>query len=162
MIELIIIMVVVGTLLAIGLPSRRKATDQARDAVARANIRDVLYAELVWWSDHDAFTSEHVDLLRIEPGLQLHSNTSRSGSVYIVLGQSSQKPALCLFAEGGQNNWMTLYYSSVSDGAVSLTSPEECTRRMLDEQTGQKPPPAPDWKEPVPTDTMGPTAKLRR
>jgi len=161
-IELIVIIVVIGTLFAIGLPTRRKVADQARDAVARVNIRDVLYAELAWWAEHDAFTSEHANLLHIEPNLQLHSNTSQPGSVYIILGQSTQRPALCLFAEGGQNNWLTLYYSTVSAGAVSLSTPVECTRRMLDEQTGQRPPSAPGWKEPVPTDTMGPTARLRR
>jgi prepilin-type N-terminal cleavage/methylation domain-containing protein len=158
LIEVLLVIVAAGILFAIASPSRREAAQLARDVVARANIRNVLFAQLAHFGQYDDFTADARELLGFEPALALHTVDPRPGSVYIVLGQSSRRPALCLFAEGSHRMWHTLYYSSASGGAVGLSTPEDCVRRMLDEQLGQKPPDAPNWREPVPLDTLGPNA----
>jgi prepilin-type N-terminal cleavage/methylation domain-containing protein len=164
LVEVLLVITIAGILFAIAAPMRSKAAQQARDAVARANIRNVLFAELAHYAESDSFTSSHAVLRAFEPNLQLYEDSdSPPGSVYLVLGQSTTAPALCLFAQGTEGAWQTLYYSNASGGAVGLPSPEECTRRMLDEETGQNPPHAPNWREHIkpPLDTIGAAAIVR-
>jgi prepilin-type N-terminal cleavage/methylation domain-containing protein len=157
LVEILIVLVVLGILFTIASPVRRKAADQARHAVARANMRNVLFAQMSYLAVHDVFTNDISELLNIEPALQLHDNNGGPGSVYMVVGQPGRTPSICLFAEGSKGEWHTLYYSNLSGGAVGLDSPNDCTRRMLDEETGQNPPEAPDWLEPRQGDsTAGP------
>lgn len=132
LVELIIVILIVVVLITLGLPIGSKARDQAKDTVARANLRAVMLAELQYFDTHGAFTTDRSELKRIEPDLNL-GKEGAPGSVYIVTGQSKRNPAVCLFVEAG-SGWQVLYHSA-STGTVAATGgPAECTRRMLEDQ----------------------------
>lgn len=132
LIELVITIVITGILVAIAVPFEHKAIDGAKGAVMQAHLRNTLFAELSHYLDHGTFTTDRSRLLAIDPSLPL-GNEGQPGSIYIAISAAPTAPAICLFAEAA-GDWQTLYYSATSERSSPLTSPKDCTRRMLDEQ----------------------------
>jgi prepilin-type N-terminal cleavage/methylation domain-containing protein len=131
LIELAIVLVISGILVAITAPLQRRAVRDARAIVVRSHLRNALTAELTWYAEHNAFTNDHSKLLDIDPSLPFDGST---GSIFIVTSASPGTPAVCLFAESSPGDWHTLYYSATTDEASDLATPADCTRRMLDER----------------------------
>lgn len=132
LVEVVIVLVMVGILVAISAPFQRKALDEARGAVTRSHLRNTLLAELTWYSQHEGFTNDRTQLLRIDPSLPL-GDQGVPGSIFIAISSSASAPAICLFAEASAGEWHTVYYSTATDESSDLATPNDCTRRMLDE-----------------------------
>jgi type II secretory pathway pseudopilin PulG len=136
LVELVVVLAMIGILLAIAAPFRGKATDQANDVVARANLRTVLLAQMEFYESNGRFTADRMELLAFAPGLPLgEQGTPRS--IYMVVGQSKSFAAVCLFTQGG-TGWHTLYHSGGSGSTEAPFGPKDCTRMMLDEQSGAR------------------------
>jgi len=131
-IELVIAIVITGVLVAIAIPFEHRAIDEAKGAVMQYHLRNALFAEISHYLDYGAFTSDRSRLLAIDPSLPL-SDEGQPGSIYIAISAAPTAPAICLFAEAGED-WYTLYYSTATGETSRLVSPKDCTRRMLEEQ----------------------------
>jgi type II secretory pathway pseudopilin PulG len=60
--EMLVVLVVIGVLLALCAPSFHRAVEQARADVAAANLRAVWAAERLYWLDNHTYTSNWADL----------------------------------------------------------------------------------------------------
>ena len=158
LVEVAIVLVVVGILVALSSPVPKRALNEARGAVTRSHLRNTLLAELTYYSQHENFTNDRSKLLRIDPSLPL-GDKGTPGSIYIAISSATSAPALCLFSEAAAGEWQTMYYSSATDETSDLASPSDCTRRMLDERLLQH-----DRidHEPVAPDTVGPGVVIGR
>ncbi len=134
LIEMLVVLAVLAVLASIMLPMQHKATSQAHDAVARANVRTVLMVEMAWLQQHHAFTADRNQLLAFEPELPLHDSANAASGVYITVGQSRENPSVCLFAETAGDQWYAIYQSEAAAAPTELSSPGDCTRKMLDDQ----------------------------
>jgi prepilin-type N-terminal cleavage/methylation domain-containing protein len=136
LVEVAIVLVIIGILVAVSAPFQRRAVDEARGAVTRSHLRNALLAELTYYAQHGNFTNDRSKLLAIDPSLPL-GDEGMPGSIYIATSAGSAAPALCLFAESVAGEWHTVFYSSSTDETSDLASPNDCTRRMLDERLNQ-------------------------
>lgn len=148
LIEIAIILVIAGILVALSSPIQTRAVDGARGVVTRSHLRNTLLAELTYYAQHGAFTNDRSKLLAIDPSLPL-GERGAPGSIFIATSAATAAPAICLFAESVAGEWHTVYYSGTTDETSDLTSPNDCTRRMLDERLElseriEHGPPAPD------------------
>jgi len=153
LVEVAIVLVITGILIAIASPFQRRAVDQARGAAARMSLHNVLLAELTWYAGHQTFTNDRDALLEIDPSLPL-GDAGTPGSIYIATSSSTAARAICLFTEASAGAWYTLFYSTSSDETSDLASPNDCTRRMLGEQINGS---ERQQHAPPPADTSGPT-----
>lgn len=156
LIEITIVMAMVGILVATSSPFQHRSVDDARSAVTRAHLRNTLFAEITFYLDNQTFTNDRSELLAIDPSLPLGSESVPS-SIFIALSSAAGAPAICLFAESTAGEWHTLYYSTATDETSDLASPNDCTRRMLDEQLTGDPNRVHERTQP---DTLEPTARI--
>jgi prepilin-type N-terminal cleavage/methylation domain-containing protein len=158
LVEVAIVLVIMGILVALSSPFQKRALNEARGAVTRSHLRNTLLAELTYYSQYANFTNDRSRLLRIDPSLPL-GNEGTPGSIYIAISAATSAPALCLFSEAAAGEWHTMYYSSATDETSDLASPNDCTRRMLDDRLQQN-----DRIEhrPVAPDTVAPGVVIGR
>lgn len=136
LIEFLIIVGVVALVLATAGPWWNRGS--GLEPVTTDGLEDVLIAELAYHGKYGEFTGDRAALLGLDPTLPL-GQSGRPGSVYIVVGHSRFRPAVCLFASSEEFGWNTLYYSGARDAMLRLGSPNDCIRVMLDEQQGIEP-----------------------
>ena len=81
LLEVMVLVLVVGILLAIGIPTYLGARDRAADRVAQASARNAAAAALVFFTDDASFRRAGVgNLPDVEPGLDFVSRNTRSTS----------------------------------------------------------------------------------
>src|ERR687898_2314682 len=56
LIELIVVVLIIGILIAIGLPTVFSARTRAQDRAAQSNLRKGITAAKAWYRDHDVYT----------------------------------------------------------------------------------------------------------
>ena len=70
LIELMVVVLIIGILVAIALPTFLGARDRANDRAAQSNLRNGLAAAKVWFTDNDAYTGlTAAEIDAIEPAL---------------------------------------------------------------------------------------------
>lgn len=155
LVETLVVLAVVVLLLVMAGPLRTGSIRASR-AVSPDGLHAVLRAELAYFGKYDNFTRDRNQLLAIDPALPL-GEAGRPGSVYIIVGRSRSRPAVCLFAESGEGGWNTIYYSGRRSAFLRLVSPNDCVRVMLDEQQGIDPSRGRRWTvEPGRTGSLAP------
>ena len=74
LVELMVVVLILGILIAIALPTYAGARQRAEDKAAESNLRTSLAAAQVWWSDQGLYTGFDVPTAKgIEPSLNWSS-----------------------------------------------------------------------------------------
>jgi len=79
LVELVVVVVIMGILVAIGLPSFLGSRTTAQDRAAQSQIRAVLLAEKAFRIEHGAYTVTLADLLAFDPNVSVHAADSTVG-----------------------------------------------------------------------------------
>jgi type IV pilus assembly protein PilA len=69
LIEILVVILIIGILAAIAIPSFLSQKDKAGDAAAKTYARSMRTAEETYFSDNDAYTNSYTALKTIEPTL---------------------------------------------------------------------------------------------
>jgi len=97
LIELLIVLVIIGILLAIAVPSYLGFKDRANNTAAQANVRSGIPAVETYFSDHDTYVGMDAAALQaIDAGVQISGFGSLGLSTYCVSstvgGKTWKKP----------------------------------------------------------------------
>ena len=85
LVELLIVLVIIGILLAIAVPSYLGFKDRANNTAAQANVRSGIPAVETYFSDHDGYTGMTVSLLQgIDAGVGITGVGTVSDTTYCV------------------------------------------------------------------------------
>jgi general secretion pathway protein G len=108
LVELLVVMVIIATLLAIAIGFHTQARDRAGDATARANIRIAVPAIEIYRSDNGTYAGMTLALLQstYSPGVQ---------GIEIV---SADDAGYCIRASAGGSTW----YKAGDAGAITTTA----------------------------------------
>jgi type IV pilus assembly protein PilA len=116
LIELLIVIVIIGILLAIAVPSYLGFRSRAQDSAAKADLREAVPSAEAYFSDHNNYTSmDYAALKSIDSGLA--ANT-------VLVVNSKSATAYCLEADSASG---TKFYFSGPGGTVTSTKPAGCT-----------------------------------
>lgn len=123
LIELIIVVLILGILMAIAVPVFMEARNRARDRAAQSTLRNALTAEKAYFADRQAYTETPAELLAVEPALALDAAadaTPTQGSIsyalvgnVIVLGTQSAS-GTCFYLKDTPSGGGTKYGSDSS------------------------------------------------
>lgn len=86
LIELMVVVLIIAILLAIAIPSFLGARERAADRSAQSNVRNAHTTELVFYSDHQVFTTDSSSLAGVDASLQYRSDLTtlqRGSEVYV-------------------------------------------------------------------------------
>jgi type IV pilus assembly protein PilA len=90
LIELMMVVLIIGVLLAIAVPVFFEARTRARDRAAQSTLRNALIAEKTYYADKQAYTQTAAELLAVEPALALDaaadSNPTQGSISYALVG----------------------------------------------------------------------------
>ena len=123
LIELMVVVLIIGILLAIAIPTYLGVTNSAKNRAAEANVQTAVTSEIAAYTQSNSFatTLDGVDIST--------SAGSSAGTVYFT---TTTTPAgICLGAySAGNNNWYDAYitssgaqYEQPSSAACSATAP---------------------------------------
>lgn len=108
LVELVVVLVIIGILLAAAVGFHQGARDKAGDATAQANIRSALPAIEAYRSDHDGYAGMTLAVLR--------SDYSQGVQGIVVL--SAGEASYCVAATAGGRTW----YKAGPDAPVTATA----------------------------------------
>jgi type IV pilus assembly protein PilA len=85
LIELLIVLVIIGILLAIAVPSYLGFKDRANNTAAAANVRSGIPAVETWFADHDTYVGmTTAGLQGIDAGVKINNISGLTASSYCV------------------------------------------------------------------------------
>ena len=94
LIELLIVLVIIGILLAIAVPSYLGFKDRANNTAAQANVRSALPAIETYYADNNSYTGITIPLLQaIDAGVKLDTVSAPTASTYAACASSGGKKA---------------------------------------------------------------------
>ena len=103
LIELLIVIIIIGILAAIAIPTFLAQRQKAQDAAAQSDTRNAATAEMLWFTDNDTFTTNMANLttegFRQSTGVVTTAPTG-SATTYCVQS-TSQSGAVFHMAETG-------------------------------------------------------------
>jgi type IV pilus assembly protein PilA len=116
LVELLITVLVIGILIAIGLPTFLGARSRAQDRHTQEDIRVAFMAEQAYYSDTEIYTTNGTLMTAIEPALvYVDSDTpAASGSVYLHYHPATNE----IFVSGLSASGMCFYLRSAGNGTV--------------------------------------------
>ncbi len=86
--ELLIVIVIIGILLAIAVPSFLGARKDGQDSMAHGSLHSGLAAERTYYVDHQVYTTDATALRTIEPNLLWTTTDAKTQGVMAVTGGS--------------------------------------------------------------------------
>lgn len=128
MVELMVVVLIIGILIAIGLPTYLGARSRAQDRKAQADIQIAFTAEKAYFSDTNLYTANSGAMTAIEPALAyINSDTpATSGSVYLHYHPGANEVFISALSQSGTcfylrdlNGGVIQYSSSVSPCGVA-------------------------------------------
>jgi len=145
LIELMVVVLIIGILLAIAIPTFLGARDRANDRSAQSNLRNALTAEKTLYTDTQSYTdtatsTSIASLVAVEPSLswqtaaptkprQVSAVVSGTGSTSVVLAAHSDTGTCFFMADVSApgTNPGTYYASDSSGSCTSATAPTSST-----------------------------------
>jgi type IV pilus assembly protein PilA len=140
LIELMVVVLIIGILIAIALPTFLGARERAQNRAAQSNLRNGLAAAKVFFTDNDTFTGfDEGDGETAEPSLTWEdtepaATTEVVGTVY-VWGPAQGDNDIHLVAESASGDFFAIHESANDNGTTYCTgasvgvidSEAECT-----------------------------------
>ncbi len=113
LIELMVVVLIIGILLAIAIPTFLGARKRAQDKQAQSNIRNALTAEKTFYTDNQAYTETAADLQAIEPSL-VYTNAPTTAQAWnrevgVSLSVSGSTDAVCIGAKSKSGTVFLLF-----------------------------------------------------
>ncbi|MBI4259532.1 MAG: prepilin-type N-terminal cleavage/methylation domain-containing protein [Actinobacteria bacterium] len=136
LIELMVVVLVIGILIAIALPTFLGARERAQDRAAQSNLRNALAAGKVYYTDGDTFAAfTETEGEAAEPSLTWEDTLPAAGSevvgtVYIVTASATD---LHMVAESASGTFFGIHEST--DGAGGTTYCSGATVAAIDAET---------------------------
>lgn len=120
MVELMVVVMILGILIAIGLPTFLGARSRAQDRKAQADIRIAFTAEQAYYSDTNLYTANSVAMTAIEPALTyVDSDTpAATGSVYLHYHAGTNE----VFVSARSQSGSCFYLRDLNGGVIQYSS----------------------------------------
>jgi type IV pilus assembly protein PilA len=100
LVELMVVVVIIGVLVAISIPTFLGFRDGAQDRAAQAELRSTMLAEKAFWTENGAFTEDAAAIRALQPGAAVAGDPA-DGVVLDLNGASAQIVCLVRASEGG-------------------------------------------------------------
>ncbi|HJR97011.1 MAG TPA: prepilin-type N-terminal cleavage/methylation domain-containing protein [Actinomycetota bacterium] len=121
MIELMIVVLIIGVLLAIALPVFLGAQRRANDGAVKTDVRNTFLAERVYFADGQTYTQDQAVLETIESALDYATGDTplASGQIYVHVHLATNE----LFVSGRSRSGTCFYIREIDgDGAEYAAS----------------------------------------
>ncbi len=120
MVELLIVVLIIGVLISIGLPTFLGARVRAQDRKTQQDIRIAFTAEKAYFADTNRYTATAAAMTIIEPALAyVDSDTPvAAGSVYLHYHPGANE----LFVSARSQSGTCLYLRDVNGGSVQYST----------------------------------------
>jgi type IV pilus assembly protein PilA len=102
LVELLVVILIIGILAAIAIPSFLNQKGKGEDAAAKSSAREAATAEETYYTDNSAFTATVSDLLTIEPTLP----QSGTGPGQMQLTSTATGYTVTVYSKG--NRWFKI------------------------------------------------------
>lgn len=135
LVELLVVVLIIGILITIGLPTFLGARERAMERSAQADIRNAFLAEKAYYTDGRTYTDVPADMTAIEPAMSYVSGDTPlvAGIVYLLWVPASDEIYISSKAESG-----TCFYlmeAAASGARYSTAANPACTAADLQTYT---------------------------
>lgn len=142
LIELLVVIMILGILMAIAVPRFLGAKDQGNDSQPQAALRAALSAERTYYVDFQAYTTDQNKLRAIEPNVVWDSTdgkiggvmvaTNAAGNGVVLVSTSASGNVFCIMnlatdvSLGGQSQAGTYYGSTAASTPPTSVTTDQC------------------------------------
>ena len=127
LVELLVVMLVIGILLGIAIPTFLTAQNSSKEAVAKTGVRQALTAQKQYYAETNNYASA-AQLSAIEPSIQFDGTEAVLGKVYVRPGAANQVVELVSQSANGKCYWVKDSASAAPQYAMTTVEAEEdCT-----------------------------------
>ena len=114
LIELMVVMLIIATLLAIAVPTFMGAREKAQDRTAQANLRNALASEKTFYTDGQQYTTDASTLHDVEPNLPWGTDPATQ----IAVSQPSGVVDVVCISRKSESGSMFSVYDSATVGVA--------------------------------------------
>lgn len=127
LVELLVVLLVVGILLGIAIPTFLSAQNSSKEAVAKTGVHQALTAQKQYYGETNTYASA-AQLSTIEPSIQFDGTEAVLGKVYVRPDATNQVVELVSRSANGKCYWVKDSASAAPQYAVTDVTPsQECT-----------------------------------
>jgi prepilin-type N-terminal cleavage/methylation domain-containing protein len=130
LIELMVVMVIMGVLVAIGMPMYAGYRDRALDSETESTVRTALVVEKLHHVENGVYTSTATDIEATERSLSVNVRRDPPGTVRIRTRRATIDTEVCLFSLSRSGHWFALYQSTTTGALYGHSSPKACRSRI--------------------------------
>jgi prepilin-type N-terminal cleavage/methylation domain-containing protein len=112
LIELAVAVSIVAVLVSIGLPLFLHHANQAKDAEAKATLRNALLIEQLYHLDAGRYTEERAELEAYDSVITWNVAGDPAGAVRVRVGLGVESSEVCLFSQSASGTLFAVYHSS--------------------------------------------------
>jgi type IV pilus assembly protein PilA len=122
LIELMVVVLIIASLIAIAIPTFLGARQRAQDRAAQSNLRNALTAEKTYYTDSQAYTTATASVKSIEPSLTFSTAAAATQGTVSVVVSSTSGTLNDIVTLGTQSASGTCFYiKDVASGATAGT-----------------------------------------
>jgi type IV pilus assembly protein PilA len=136
LVELLVVVLIIGILIAIGLPTMLGARERAMERHAQADIRNAFAAEKAYYSDGSTYTDVPADMTAIEPALSYVAGDTPliEGTVYLLWLPGADE--IYISSKSASGTCFYLMEAAASGARYSTAANPACTAADLQTYTG--------------------------
>jgi len=127
--ELMVVLVIVGAMAAMSVPSFQRAIEQSRADIAAANLRTIWAAERLYWLEYQTYTSD-LTILQSLKLLDPSINTTDTGGFAYAVPTATSSTVTATAARTGSSQWsgtLTISGDGEISGSLTATGKEPIT-----------------------------------
>jgi prepilin-type N-terminal cleavage/methylation domain-containing protein len=111
LVELMMVVLIIGVLVAVATPVFAGLADRARDKEMQADLRSGLLAVELYYLQNGVYTDDPGLLEPMEPAVVYYSVEHPMGTVALRLAESPENDEICLFGQSVGGEWYAIYRS---------------------------------------------------